>query len=101
MFVENQVDEDRKYQQEERYWNGGGVEHIKLDTASKTGIVSKKNSTFDLCSGEAKKRTSLTEAGKQKMPRQTTIVPITCTAKQYILELMAIEEGLVRSRRNI
>ena len=30
-----------------------------------------------LCSGEAKKRTNLIVAGKQKMPRQTTIVPST------------------------
>ena len=38
--------------------------------------------TFALCSGDAKKRTSLMVAGKQKMPTQTTIVPSTCTAKQ-------------------
>ena len=58
-----------------------GLKIIKSATARKRS-VSKKNFTFDLCSGEAKKRTSLTVAGKQKMPMQTTIVPSTCTPKQ-------------------
>ena len=59
-----------------------GLKIIKSATARKTGSVSKISFTFDLCSGEAKKRTSLTVTGKQKMPMQTTSVPITCTAKQ-------------------
>ena len=59
-----------------------GLKIIKSTTARKTGSVSKINFTFDLCSGEAKKRTSLTVTGKQKMPMQTTIVPSTCTPKQ-------------------
>ena len=60
-------------------------EHIKLDIRHclwvEREVSQKRNFTFSLCSGDAKKRTNLMVTGKQKMPRQTTIVPSTCKAE--------------------